>query len=247
MGLLSASKKQQERAVETDVPWTPVDYGGWGGHECHGTNPGCRSHPIIFIHGNGRTADDWKKHANALLRAGKSGDDIWAITFGEPTPSHDRMATEIERFVSEVMDYTGMETVSIVAHSLGVTGARWWLETRNRYDSVETFVGIAGANHGLRLATVAAKVGVRDGVCKPVDFLRDDYRSIPNHPLKRLNSPTETPGDTDYYTIRGTRDVLFVNSFDSPKLKGGINIALNADHDELRLRTETIGLLRDVL
>jgi hypothetical protein len=64
-------------------------------------------------------------------------------------------------------------------------------------------------------------------------FLRADYESFDDHPLARLNED-ETPGDVDYYTLRGTEDPLFWRCPESPALEGATNVALTTDHDGVR-------------
>lgn len=229
-----------DRTDSTRLPWNPDGaYGGWGGHEHHGTKSGIERPPVVFVHGNQRDACDWETHVDFLRERGFSGDELWAITFRDGTPTHDEMATQLESFVTEVQEQTGTDEVQIIAHSLGVTGVRYWMEREDRYDSVATFVSLAGANHGQALSYWSQVMGVDKGVAEPSDFLRTDYDSIPDHPLSELNED-ETPGDVDYYTIWGTRDPLFLFHEQSPQLEGAEeNLALDTDHDGVRASTES--------
>jgi hypothetical protein len=104
---------------------------------------------------------------------------------------------------------------------------------KDRYDWVETFVGLAGANHGTVLSAWADDAGLRDGTYKMSPFLRADYADDVDHPLARLNED-ETPGDVAYYTIRGTEDPLFWRCAESPELDGATNLVLPVDHDGVR-------------
>jgi hypothetical protein len=99
---------------------------------------------------------------------------------------------------------------------------------------IETFVGLAGANHGMVLTQWAYDAGMRDGIYKMSPFLRADYASESDHPLSVLNAD-ETPGEIEYYTIRGTEDPLFWNCSESPELAGATNLVLETDHDGVRL------------
>jgi triacylglycerol lipase len=224
---------RHERTASHRLPWSTSEYGGWGGHEHHGTDAGSSETPVVFVHGNQRDACDWDAHAEFCLNRAFSGDDLWAITIGSGSPSHARMADQLDDFVSEVRAYTGSEQVSVVAHSLGVTGARYWLLREDRYDWVDTCVFMAGANHGSVLNSYAASAGLTGGTYKMSDFLRRDYDAVDDHPLAALNE-NETPGDVDYYTIRGTDDPLFWNCEDSPALEGAANVLLRTDHDGVR-------------
>lgn len=228
------------RTDDTRLPWsTGGDYGGWGGHAHHGTEPdggipvGVDRNPVVFVHGNQRDACDWESQATFFLQRGYTGDDLWAVTFREGTATHVSMAEQLDAFVGRVREHTGSDTVDVVAHSLGVTGARYWLDVRDRLDWVGTFVGLAGANHGTVLNSWCATVDMCAGPFRVSPFLRADYESREGHPLGRLNEE-ETPGEVDYFTLRGTEDPLFWGCEDSPALEGATNVAIPAGHDEVR-------------
>jgi len=228
-----------DRTDDDRLPWTGSGYGGWGGHEYHGTEAGSEATPVVFVHGNQRDACDWTGYTDFFLNRSFAGDDLWAITFESGSPSHGEMAAQLDHFVAHVREYTGASEVAIVGHSLGVTGARYWLDRRDRYEWVDSFVGLAGANHGTVLNSMAANVGLTGGTYKMSSFLRDDYERLGDHPLAQLNE-NETPGDVDYYTIRGTQDPLFWNCRDSPALAGATNVALKTDHDGVRASLTSI-------
>jgi pimeloyl-ACP methyl ester carboxylesterase len=231
------------RGDTSRLPWnTGGLYGGWGGHDHHGTAPGADHTPVVFVHGNQRDACDWEEHARYFLQRSYTGDELWAVTFRDGSPSHDEMAGTLEDFVSRVREHTGADRVSLVAHSLGVTGVRYWLHRKDRYDWVETFVGLAGANHGTVLSTLADDAGMRDGTYKMIPFLRADYEENEDHPLALLNED-ETPGDVEYYTLRGTEDPLFWRCAESPALTGATNVALPVDHDGVRADTRALELM----
>jgi triacylglycerol esterase/lipase EstA (alpha/beta hydrolase family) len=193
----------------------------------------------VFVHGNQRDACDWKEHASFFLSRGYGGDDLWAVTFKEGTPTHESMVEQLDAFVGEVRAYTGSDTVDIVSHSLGVTGSRYWMAARDRLEWVDTLVGLAGPNHGTVLNTWCVEAGLRNGAYKVSPFLRADYESIRGHPLAELNR-NETPGDIDYYTLRGTNDPLFWRCQESPKLEGATNVLVETDHDGVRAGQEAM-------
>lgn len=223
------------RTDDSQLPWeTDSLYGGWGGHEFFETVSGTTRAPVVFVHGNRRDADDWNDTCDRFLAEGYQGDELWAITFSERTSTHEEMRHQLDGFTSHVRSYTGSESVLIVAHSLGVTGVRYWLSESDRYEWVDAFVGLAGANHGLSWARLCCNSGLDVGPCQVSGFLRDDYALHPNHPLTELNQ-NETPGDVDYYTIRGQYDRLFWADPASPRLDGAVeNLVLPTDHDGVR-------------
>lgn len=199
--------------------------------------------PIVFVHGNGVDASCWDPAVAHFQRRGYSTRDLWPIEFGPGTASHPEMAAQLEEYVDVVRNATSADTVDIVAHSLGVTGARWWLHEYDGHEHVDTFVGLAGANHGLTTATWADWCGFSFGPWAPSRFLRSDYERIDDHPLKLLNQD-ETPGDTTYYTVRGTRDDLFVFDPESPRLCGAErNVVLDEGHGSLLTSGTTLALL----
>lgn len=225
-------------AARTDDGALPFDtdgaYGGWGGHEYHGTEDGDEHDrcPVVFVHGNADDACAFDPHAAAFLDRGYAGDALWSITFREETSTHEAMRDQLDGFVDQVLDHTGAGAIDVVAHSLGVTGARFWLAERDRYDVVETFVGLGGANHGTWVCGPGCEP--LPGPGEPCRFLSPDCAE-PEGPLWDLNAPDETPGDVDYHTVRGGLDAFFLHDRESPALEGAENVELPwTGHDGVR-------------
>jgi pimeloyl-ACP methyl ester carboxylesterase len=249
-----------DRTDDRYLPWaTGGAYGGWGGHEYHATKPGLPGgkNPIIFVHGNTHDACDWSDHATRFLDRGYRGDQLWSITFAAESPTHDEMARQLEDFVDNVCAYTGADTVDVVSHSLGVTGVRFWMADSDdfadenarfdvgigpRYDVVDTFVGCAGANEGTSTCGPGCEQGT--GASRVCGFISPDCNQ-PGGPLYELNEPDETPGDVDYYTIRGNLDYFYADNPDSPELAGAnANVVLpGAAHNATRASDAAIELI----
>lgn len=236
---------EYDRTSAARLPWQADEgYGGWGGCEHFGTDEGASRTPIVFVHGNTRDACDWLGHADYFLDRGYRGDELWAITFGSPTASHPEMVEQLDAFVDRVRDHTGTDAVSVVAHSLGATGVRYWMERRDRYDRVEEFVSIAGANHGVSFSSDVRDADSVGEQAEPLEFIGADCATDPSKPLAKLNAGTETPGDVTYYTIRGAYDLYFWRNSSSPKLDGAAeNVRLPTDHDGTRTSRRTKQLL----
>ncbi|WP_290819337.1 triacylglycerol lipase [Halovivax sp.] len=240
----------RDRTDDDALPFdTNGDYGGWGGHEYHGTDEDedADRAPVVFVHGNTDDACAFDPHAEAFLEGAYAGDGLWSITFREETTTHPEMADQLDGFVERVLEETGADAVDVVAHSLGVTGARYWMDEEDRYDDVETFVGLAGANHGTWVCGPGCEA--LPGRGEPCQFLSPSCAD-PGGPLHDLNSPDETPGDVDYYTIRGGLDLLFLQNRESPALEGAENVELEwRGHDAARESEAAIrltyGWLRD--
>lgn len=229
-----------DRTDDAHLPFESDGYGGWGGHEHHDTDPGIERVPVVFAHGSTRDACDFDGHAAYLLGRGYRGDELWAITFGREGSTHGEMRAQLDDFVEKVRAYAGADRVDVVGHSLGVTGLRYWMDGldahEDRYDLVERFVGLAGANHGTWTCGPGCRAG--PGTTRVCGFISHACADAPGGPLYELNHPDETPVDVAYHTIRGTDDDYFRFRPASPALAGAAeNVALDgADHDGVRTR-----------
>lgn len=229
-----------------NLPWNSKYYSGWGGHEYFHDPPGTDKTPVVFVPGNNRDADDWIRMASSLRHHGYQGDAIWSITFRQDSPRHDEMAAQLESFISNVKRETGSDEVDIVSHSLGVTGVRWWIDQYKAEHRVRKLIGLAGANHGLVTSKYACKIGYTRGKHRPSCFIRSDYREIDGHPLARLNQ-NETPGDIEYFMVRGKYDPLYLTNSKSPFLHGATNLTLPTGHEGVRTGTKAQQLVTNWL
>lgn len=231
-------------------------YGGWGGHAYHGTARGTERNPVVFVHGNTHDGCDFSIHAETYLDRGYRGDELWSITFREGTSTHAEMARQLDEFVANVRRETGAASVDVVSHSLGVTGVRFWLLDLRPYldrwpsvglsadhpaaaphlDVVDTFVGCAGGNHGTETCGPCRKGPGSAEPCNVISPLCADGAGEPLYDLNHYDpegagsgdpSPmNETPGDVDYYTIRGGLDYFYPANRESPELAGATNVLL---------------------
>ncbi len=135
--------------------------GGFGGFRTN-TAPSVSKKVVIFIHGNssrahggGSDSDGWFNTYEYLRQQGWNDSELYAVNYGYESASmsayndhRESFTNVIKSFINAVYAYTGQQ-VTIVAHSLGVTATRRAMADGNLYNKVETFIGIAGANHGL--------------------------------------------------------------------------------------------------
>ncbi len=132
--------------------------------------------PVIFVHGNadrclGGAIGGWQKSVDYFKSRGYRSAELYCTSYGPgdalsaSSYYHSKdFITRIRKMVEAVKAYTGADKVDIIGHSMGVTLARkaikgGWandlLAGGNYYigpsltSSVDTFVGIAGANQGL--------------------------------------------------------------------------------------------------
>lgn len=246
--LRSKYNLQKPQRKRDQLPWTnKIGYSGLGGHKYHDTDKGTDKTPTIFVHGNTRSSRDWDKHMEYLINKGYKGDELWAITFRLPSSLHSEMANQLDDFFKKVKEYTGRDRFSVVAHSLGVTGTRQWIKSKNRYENIKNCVFLAGANHGLRSCKYVCRMGLDHGIARPASFIRSDYERFRSHPLKQLNK-NEAEGDINYYTIRGENDDIFIGhrNDESPVLNGAeANIAIEEDHKGVKDSDKTKNLIHN--
>lgn len=135
--------------------------------------------PVIFIHGNSDKAvgtgealqTGWNASLDYFASQGYKTSELYATTWGpasaamSPFQYHSKTnVMKVRKLIEAVKAYTGMAKVDVVAHSMGVTLARrailggWATDALEGGDyyigdplktSIDTFVGIAGANLGL--------------------------------------------------------------------------------------------------
>lgn len=158
--------------ARTDVPG-----GSYGGRVFAGQT--VVNQPVIFIHGNSDSAlgtgsslaTGWRASIEYFKAQGYTSAELYATTWGPANAafssqqyhSKDNL-TRLRAFIQAVKAYTGAAKVDIVTHSMGVTLARKAIKGGSGNDSlaggaynlgaslttsVDTFVGIAGANRGL--------------------------------------------------------------------------------------------------
>ena len=190
----------------------------------------------MFVHGNNGDACNFEEHAQHLLNNGWTGDELYSITFADKAPYHEWMRDELDSFVQHVLSETGASQVNVVAHSLGVTGARFWMDDLDRFSWVDTFVSLNGGNHGVCVCpgcydtTLGTDYNKWLSAGKSCKFIAVQCFADPNHPLYELNLPSETPGDIEYHTVRGFYDPLYYCNPYSPYLAGADNNLIYRNH-----------------
>jgi hypothetical protein len=175
--------------------------GGSYGGKASGTDT-VVNQPVIFIHGNSDKAigtgtagqTGWNASIEYFQSKGYKTSELYATTWGPANAAlssqqyHSKTyVMKIRKFIEAVKAYTGATKVDIVAHSMGVTLARKAilggyatdsLEGGQYYvgpsltASVDTFVGIAGANRGL---TSCYQTGPSTPTCGSTNGLYPGY------------------------------------------------------------------------
>lgn len=169
---LSANGYSSYDFVRSDVPG-----GSYGGRTFAGQT--VVNQPVIFIHGNSDSAigtgaagsTGWRASIEYFKSQGYTSAELYATTWGPANAAlsaqqyHSKpYLTRLRAFVNAVKAYTGATRVDIITHSMGETLGRKIIKGGPGNDSlnggsynlgsaltssVDTFVGIAGANRGL--------------------------------------------------------------------------------------------------
>lgn len=223
--------------------------GGFGGEGRELTQT-----PVVFIHGNTVNAGYWKPAREYFGKAGYHPNEIWGLGYGwnsvRAFDADDLSVATLDAFMTDLQKYlsrkSGREVrqFDIVAHSLGVTLVRQWMQQTNKYHWVRNFIAACGANHGAWTARPDTR-----GQNRVVNF-----ELYPGSPwLEQLNRNGETPGPTRYMTLydgSGHSDVFFPKpNQDGPALQGATNLAWNVvhhdnyDHMELPRKPETMAAM----
>ncbi|MBM7112251.1 lipase family protein [Archangium primigenium] len=177
-----------------------LDGGSYGGKAS--SSDTVVNQPVIFIHGNSDKAigtgglgqSGWNASIEYFQSKGYKTSELYATTWGPASASmsayqyHSKTnVMKVRKFIEAVKAYTGAAKVDVIAHSMGVTLARKAilggyatdaLEGGRYYigepltSSVDTFVGIAGANLGL---TSCYQTGTTTYTCGNTNGLYPGY------------------------------------------------------------------------
>ncbi len=221
----------QEHPEYGDLVRSDIDGGSFGGLL---NNDDClQQTPVVFVHGNSDRAigglyGGWEAVLPSYLQQDFRSAELYGTTYGEPTTTtadaylHDQAnLMQVRSMIEAVLEYTGSDSVHIVAHSLGVTLARRAilggieLDTNGEVyeigealtDSVEVFVGIAGANLGLASCTFATTDVCNDTLGLYPGTWSNGQLSGQSDILQTINASTHYEGNW-VYSIWGEADGL---------------------------------------
>ena len=190
--------------------------------------------PVIFLHGNNDTPFPTACNpfgyihnlAQSFLDAGYTPRELWGLGYqGDQcdlltTPTNrsgfahstEANVPDLRAFVRAVLAYTGAEQVDIVAHSLGVTLTRDWMQQDRTFRRVRALVAIDGPNHGIINCSPSPLNYFQlpsQGGFTPDSAICREYGSDHTPLLHTLNRGREARGPTRYLVLLNT-DVDFV-------------------------------------
>jgi pimeloyl-ACP methyl ester carboxylesterase len=100
--------------------------------------------PVIFVHGNSGSAQQFETNAMRLTSNGFPQRRIFAYEYNSLLPSNDLAVANLDGFIASVKRRTGADRVDVLAHSRGTTVMHTYLATPERAASVRRYVNFDG-------------------------------------------------------------------------------------------------------
>ena len=100
--------------------------------------------PVIFVHGNSGSAQQFETNAMRLTSNGFPQNRIFAYEYGTGVSTNDVAIADLDGFIADVKARTGSDQVDILAHSRGTTVMHSYLATPERAASVRSYVNFDG-------------------------------------------------------------------------------------------------------
>lgn len=100
--------------------------------------------PLIFVHGNSGSAQQFETNAMRLTSNGFPQGRIFAYEYDTLASNNDLAVANLDAFIAGVKGRTGAEQVDILAHSRGTTVMHAYLATPDRAASVRRYVNFDG-------------------------------------------------------------------------------------------------------
>ncbi len=100
--------------------------------------------PVIFVHGNSGSAQQFETNAMRLTSNGFPQKRIFAYEYNSLASNNDAAVANLDGFIADVQQRTGAGQVDILAHSRGTTVMHTYLATPERAVSVRRYVNFDG-------------------------------------------------------------------------------------------------------
>ena len=105
---------------------------------------GAQPTPMIFVHGNSGSAQQFETNAMRLTSNGFPQKRIFAYEYDSGVSNNDAAVANLDGFIASVKERTGSDQVDILAHSRGTTVMHTYLATPERAASVRRYVNFDG-------------------------------------------------------------------------------------------------------
>jgi triacylglycerol lipase len=114
-----------------------------------------RVEPVLMVHGFTRTSADFSTLIAEYKKQGYPDSKIFTLDYNSFAPNA-YTATLVAAKVQAILAQTGAKKVDIVAHSMGAYSTRYFIKNLGGDKLVESFVSLAGPNHGTTAVTDSA-------------------------------------------------------------------------------------------
>ncbi|XOV78851.1 MAG: alpha/beta fold hydrolase [Aestuariibacter sp.] len=109
---------------------------------------------VVLVHGNSASPSSWQNTYNELLSRGYSASEIYQPNWGSKwcaacNNHYGSEETPVRSAISSALANSCTGKIDVVAHSMGVTLAAQQIDKLGVFNSVDSFVGVAGAWRGL--------------------------------------------------------------------------------------------------
>lgn len=179
-------------------------------------DPECRPseehpEPVVLVPGTFETME--RNFINLAPMLKEQGYCVFALNYGYQNgvpasgPIEDS-AAELKTFVTNVLDMTGAEKVSIVGHSQGGMMPRYYMKFLGGADQVEDLIGLVPSNHGTK--GVAGFTNLTSTGADLTTCTACHQQQTGSDFLIKLNKGHETPGNTSYTVITTRNDEVVV-------------------------------------
>jgi hypothetical protein len=110
----------------------------------HGGPAPERPHPVIFVHGQQGSAQQWQSQAKRFSSNGYRDSLLYAYEYDSSIPTNTHALDGLETFIDEVRRATGSSQVDVVAHSRGTRVLHEYLAVPERAAEVRRYVNADG-------------------------------------------------------------------------------------------------------
>ena len=100
--------------------------------------------PVIFVHGNSGSAQQFETNAMRLTSNGFPQKRLFVYEYGTGVGTNDAAIAGLDTFIANVKDRTGADQVDVLAHSRGTTVMHSFLATPERAAQVRSYVNFDG-------------------------------------------------------------------------------------------------------
>lgn len=108
---------------------------------------------VVLVHGNTGSPSDWDNTYELLLANGYSSSQIYRPSWGSSYAAYNNHSgseeTPVRNDITTALNSSCTGKIDVIGHSMGVTLAAQQIIKLDKSSQVDTFVGVAGAYHGL--------------------------------------------------------------------------------------------------